>query len=100
MRPVVPLVVLLVSFFPLPAVADESAGADDRRFGWYFPGGALRKVDAVRWQEKANAVSFTYQEVDRKPNYVELHDPARRLSVRVYNTALYAWHPQARTWYL
>ena len=79
MRPVVPLVVLLVSFFPPPAAANEAAPDGDQRLGWYYPGGALRKVGAAGWQEKANAASFTYREVDRRPHYVELHDFDRRL---------------------
>ncbi len=111
MRPIVPLVVLVASFFPGHASeawgaerpqtpGDSTAPADDQRHGWYYPGGALRKVDAVRWQEKAHAASFTYKEVDRKPHYVELHDFDRRLSVRVTDAALWAWDANGRTWHL
>src|SRR5262245_34802255 len=88
------LLVLLVS---LPGFADEPA---DGRRGWFYASGAIRKIDGARWKEKSPAGLFTYREVDRQPHYVELHDFDRRLSVRVYDTALYAWRDPERTWHL
>jgi hypothetical protein len=100
MKAIRKLPLLLALLLPVPAFADDAAPEGTRRQGWFYSGGALRKVDASRWQEKNPAGLFTYKEVDRKPPYVELHDFGHGLSVRLYDTALYAWRADEGAWYL
>src|SRR5262245_32923801 len=99
MRPIATVFFLLL--LPLSSLASDPApDVRSLRAGWYYAGGVLRKIGSDRWQEKGPAGTFTYKEVDRQPTYVELHDFDRKLSVRVFDTAAYAWRRNERVWYL
>ena len=100
MKPIVPICFLLALLLPVPVHADDDMPRGGRRTGWFYAGGALRKVGADRWQEKHAAGLFTYKEVDRKDAYLELHDFDRQLSVRLYDNVIYAWRNKEKTWYL
>jgi hypothetical protein len=93
---------LLFVLLPPSVLADNTPAqnnAANKRQGWFYPKGAIRKVDKVNWHEKSATEEHHYQEMARNDRYVELHDFDRKLSVRVYNTALYAWSASERRWY-
>lgn len=75
-----------------------SRSASARRWGWFYPGGALRRTAPQEWEEKNHEGTFTYSEADRTEHYVELYDASRKLSMRLSTVAMYVWNRDEEKW--
>ncbi len=80
-----------VAVAPLPpASANPSAPTGDRT-RWVFPtnpegvSGEILKLDDTNWEEtRDDAINYRFVEVARTPEYVELFDESRDLSVQLH----------------
>jgi hypothetical protein len=61
-------------------------GPQDQNLFWRMADG--------RWIQYAADGRFTFDEVARTPDYVELYDPSRRVGARLYDDSLWSRPPQ------
>lgn len=93
MKPFASFAVLL---FVVPTLGLAEDSTPSR--GWYSSNYALRPSKERAWVETNQSRERTYEEVARKPAYVELYDKQRNVSLRVYDTFIYTWQPGERKW--
>ena len=59
----------------------------------------FRQLEGRRWVEEASDGNYYYREVERTPDYIQLIDPDRQASVRLYANAMYSHGPGDPNWY-
>ena len=77
---------------PIPPQERQYRERDSREVWRYFAngGGAFQRVRDRQWAEYRNTGDPIYfREVARTPEYVELFDPGRNLSIRIYPDRTY-----------
>lgn len=75
----------LVLIGPLALARNTIATA---RLDWFHPAGQFHCLDnghhGDSWVESVGGVRYQYQEYDRNPDYVEIHDDTRGVAVRMF----------------
>jgi Peptidase of plants and bacteria len=71
----------LVLILPAPSWASADGDAVGRA-RWEYDGGSIRRT--LTWVERSAKTSHTFYETRRNPVFVELFDPSRQYTVRLY----------------
>ena len=90
-----PYDVFWVDFHTLPPI---------QRKQWAYRTGVFKQVDAGNWTELCNNdTSYSFREVERKSDYVELYEQERQLTLRIYGRSfskMFYKTPDMRKWAL
>ena len=103
-RTLVPTALLLLSFSvpgfaqdygPRPYGPPPARPAEGRTFWAYGPGDQyqFRQMTDGRWVQYAADGRYYFDEVNRTPDSVELFDPTRKISARLYGDGLWTRAP-------
>lgn len=68
------------------------AWAGDREY-WRHSRGHFENTRGNQWEEKSPDATFRFTERDRTEQYVELYDPSRDCTVRLYNNQCWVRAP-------
>jgi hypothetical protein len=86
------LFVVVVTFAPLTAAAPPVQ--PDARRTWTGDTSTFAFVSQGKWVETTTSGRVVYRENNRRSEYVELYDPARKRFLRLYSFGLYVYVPE------
>src|SRR5438874_1668548 len=77
-----------------------AAQATAPRTQWLYQGGLFENTRGTTWVEKNFDGSFSFREVRRNSEFIELYDQSRDVSVRLYADKCYGLFPNNPSWIL
>jgi hypothetical protein len=92
---------LTTAMFALLVLSGSVQGQERKTFDYDGNGGGYFEfLGGNQWIEVTTDTTFNFKEVARTPTYVQLHDPSRKISVRLYDCRWYLTYPGSGGWRL